>query len=75
MRAGEEEREESNALHQAMGAKEPYPPSIVKCVPLPRSIRESSDVDLMISEDGIVILEVRCMRVCVYGRATNAIGL
>jgi len=60
MRASKEEREESNALHQAMGAKEPYPRSIVKSVPLPRSIKDSSDVDLMISEDGIVALEVRC---------------
>jgi hypothetical protein len=60
MRASEEEREESNALHRAMGAKEPYPRSIVKSVPLPGSIKDSSDVDLMISEDGIVALEVRC---------------
>jgi hypothetical protein len=62
MRASEEEREESNALHQAMGSKEPYPRSIVKCVPLPRSIKDSSDLDLMISEDGIIVLEVRYMR-------------
>jgi hypothetical protein len=65
MRASEGEREESNALHQAMGAKEPYPRSIVKCVPLPRSISDSSNAHLMISEDGIMILEVRCRRVCV----------
>jgi hypothetical protein len=63
MRASEEEREESLALHRAMGSLEPYPRSIVKCVPLPRSISESSIVDLMISEDGFVALEVRCMRV------------
>jgi hypothetical protein len=59
MRASEEEREESNALHQAMGTKEPYPRSIVKSVPLPRSFKDETDIDLMISEDGIVALEVR----------------
>ena len=62
MRASEEEREESTALHRVMGSLEPDPRSIVKCVPLPRSISDSSIVDLMISEDGIVALEVRCMR-------------
>ena len=63
IRASEEEREESNALHQAMGSKEPYPRSIIKCVNLPRSISPSAD--LMISEDGILALEVRCMMVCI----------
>ncbi len=76
MRASEEEREESNALHKAMGTKEPYPPSIVKSVPLPRSIKKSSDIDLMISEDGIVALEVRCIKAMrLYGCTTNAIEL
>jgi len=57
MRASEEEREESNALYQVMGCEEPYPRSIVKCVPLPTSIKDSSDVHLMISEDAIIALE------------------
>jgi hypothetical protein len=58
IRASEEEREESNALHQVMGIKEPYPHWIVKSVPLPRSFKDKTDIDLMISEDGIVALEV-----------------
>ena len=66
MRASEEELEESNALHQAMGTKEPYPRSIVKSVPLPRSFRDNTDIDLMISEDGIVALEVRYTKLCVF---------
>jgi len=57
MRASEEEHEESNALYQVMGCSEPYPRSIVKSVPLPPGINRSSDVELMMSEDGIVILE------------------
>ncbi|KAI0307691.1 hypothetical protein B0F90DRAFT_1676259 [Multifurca ochricompacta] len=57
MRASEEEREESNTLHHAMGWKGPYPRSIVKCVPLPPGIRDPLRVNLMISEDGIVVLE------------------
>lgn len=65
-RASEDEREESNALHQAMGCEEPYPRSIVKCVPLPKSIRDSSNVHLMIGEDGIVALEVRHEKACVF---------
>ena len=77
-RASEEEHEESNALHQAMKSKEPYPRSIVKCIALPRSIGVSSDVNLMISEDGVVVFEeVRCMRVCVSmaARLMPSIGL
>ena len=66
MRASEEERNESNALHRALGYEGPYPRSVVKCVPLPTSIKESSEVDLMISEDGIIILEVRRVLVCVF---------
>ena len=58
MRACDEERNESNALHQALGWEGQYPRSIVKRVPLPTSIRKSSDVNLMISEDGIIVLEV-----------------
>ncbi|KAI9513051.1 hypothetical protein F5148DRAFT_972382 [Russula earlei] len=65
MRASEEEREESNALHHTMGCVEPYPRTIVKCVPLPACISNGSDVELMISEDGVVILEVRHRHVCV----------
>jgi hypothetical protein len=78
MRASEEEREESNALHRAMGTKEPYPRSIVKSVPLPRSFEDNlnSDIDIMISEDGIVAYEVRFTKTMrLYGCATNAIGL
>jgi len=76
VKASEEEREESNALYQVMGCERPYPRSIVKCVPLPPGINRSSDVDLMICEDGIVILEVRHAKACVfYGYAINAVGL
>ena len=75
MRASEEEREESNALHQAMGSKEPYPRSIMKSVPLPRSFNDKTDVDLMISEDGIVALEVRFTKTTrVYDCVANAYG-
>jgi hypothetical protein len=76
--ANEEERKESNALHRAMKSKEPYPSSIVKCITLPRSIRVSSNVNLMISEDGIVAFEeVRCMRICVSmaARLMPSVGL
>jgi len=66
MRAREEERNESNALHQALGWEDQYPRSIVKRVPLPTSIRKSSDINLMISEDGIIVLEVRLMLVCIF---------
>ena len=70
MRASEEERNESNELHRALGCEEGlYPRSIVKCVPLPTSIRESSEVSLMISEDGIIVLEVRRTSVCVFRAA------
>jgi hypothetical protein len=66
MKASEEERSESEALYQAMGYKGGHSHSIVKCVPLPTSIGESPGVRLMISEDSIIILEVRHMRVCVF---------
>ena len=66
MRASEEELEESNALHQAMGTKEPYPRSIVKSVPLPRSFKDNADIDLMISEDGILAREVRFTKLVVF---------
>jgi hypothetical protein len=76
MRASEEEREESNALNQAMGAKEPYPRSIVKSVPLPRSFKNISDINLMISEDGIVAVEVRFTKTMrLHGSVIDAIGL
>ncbi len=68
LRASEEEREESNELYQAMtrGPSESYcPRSILKRVPLPESIRDPEDVKLMISEDGIVALEVRHRKTCV----------
>ncbi|KAH8982610.1 hypothetical protein EDB92DRAFT_1893833 [Lactarius akahatsu] len=59
LKASEEEREESNALHQAMtrGSRMSYPRSILKCAPLPESIRNPQDVNLMISEDAIVVLD------------------
>lgn len=67
MRASEEERNESEALYQEMGYEGHYPRSIVKCVPLPTSIGEDlSNVRLMISEDGIIVLEVRRMQLCVF---------
>ncbi|KAI9445328.1 hypothetical protein H4582DRAFT_909672 [Lactarius indigo] len=61
LRASEEERAESDALHQAMtrDSRESYPRSILKCVPLPESIRNPQDVNLMISEDAIVVLDER----------------
>jgi hypothetical protein len=61
LRASEEEREESNTLYQAMGrgSYEPRSRSILKCVPLPESIRDAQHVRLMISEDGIVVFEQR----------------
>ena len=73
MRASEEEREESNALYEEMGTKEPYPRSIVKSVPLPRNFKDNSDIDFMISEDGIVALEVRFTKTMrFYGSTTDA---
>jgi hypothetical protein len=68
MRASKEERKVSDELHQEMGGdlEDHHPRSIVKCVPLPTSIGESSDVHLMISEDGIIILEVRQVQDCVF---------
>jgi hypothetical protein len=76
MRASEEEREESDALHQVMRTEEPYPRSIVKSVPLPRSFKDENEIDLMISEDGIVALEVRSTKtMCLYGCVTNAYWL
>jgi hypothetical protein len=69
LRASEEEREESNTLYQAMGrgSYEPRSRSILKCVPLPESIRDAQHVRLMISEDGIVVFEqVRRRKTCVF---------
>jgi hypothetical protein len=68
LRASEEEREESNALYQVMrrGPYEPHSRSILKCVPLPESIRDPHHLKLMISEDGIVVFEeVRHRKTCV----------
>jgi hypothetical protein len=65
MKASEEERDESEALYREMGYEGRYPRSIVKCVPLPSTIGESSRVRLMMGEDGIIVIEVRRMRVCV----------
>jgi hypothetical protein len=66
MRASEEEREESKALQRLMGWPGPYSRSIVKCAPVPPRIKSLSRVNLMISEDGIVVLEVRCKKACVF---------
>ncbi|KAI9461008.1 hypothetical protein BJY52DRAFT_1415680 [Lactarius psammicola] len=68
LRASEEERMESNALCHAItrGPCESYPRSILKCIPLPESIRDPQHVSLMISEDGIVVLDERNL---VTGRA------
>ncbi|KAH9009564.1 hypothetical protein EDB83DRAFT_455746 [Lactarius deliciosus] len=61
LKASEEEREESNALHEAMtrGSRMSHSRSISKCVSLPESIRNPQDVNLMISEDAIVVLDER----------------
>jgi len=58
-RASEEERKESNALYQMMTRGRHEPRGILKCVPLPESIRDPQHVKLMISEDGIVVREER----------------
>jgi hypothetical protein len=63
LRASKEERKESNALHQVMTGgprRKSYPRSIMKCVPLPESIEDPLNVNLMIGEDGIVALEEVC---------------
>ena len=64
LRASDKEREESNKLHHAMtrGPHKPRSRSITKFVPLPESIRYPQHV--MISEDGIVIYEVRHRKTC-----------
>jgi hypothetical protein len=65
LRASKEERNESNALYQVMmrgPRRKSYPRSILKCVPLPESIEDPLNVDLMISEDGIVVLEQVCQK-------------
>ncbi|KAI0257677.1 hypothetical protein BJV78DRAFT_1164288 [Lactifluus subvellereus] len=65
MRATKEEREESNALQRVLRWGGPSR-SIVKCVPLPPGIRTPSGVHFMISEDGIVALEVGHRKDCVF---------
>jgi len=58
--ASKEELEESNMLYEAfMGGTShaSYPRSLLKSVPLPESIRDPQTVNLMISEDGIVVRE------------------
>jgi hypothetical protein len=65
--ASEEEREESNALeeaikelkapsHQVTASGKPYPYSILKCLPLPEGIGRWIRM-LFLSEDGIVVVE------------------
>ncbi|KAH9037200.1 hypothetical protein EDB85DRAFT_1937014 [Lactarius pseudohatsudake] len=61
LRASEEEREQSNALYRntrmTWSPDQSYPRSILKCAPLPESIQDPQNVNLMISEDGIVARE------------------
>jgi hypothetical protein len=66
LRASREEREESDAIQREIFWHGPYSRSIVKCVPVPRGIQALSGIHLMISEDSIVILEVRCRQPCVF---------
>jgi hypothetical protein len=79
-RASKEERKESDALYKMTtgGRRKPsaYPRSILKGVPLPESIGDPLNVCLMISEDGIVAVEVCHWKTCgFYSCATNTIGL
>jgi hypothetical protein len=78
-RASKEEHKESNALYKALTAgprRKPYLHSILKSVPLPESIEVLQNVKLMISEDGIVVLEeVRHRKSGFFSRATNDVGL
>jgi hypothetical protein len=66
MRASREENEESNAIEREIFWQGPYSRSIVKCVPVPQGIHALDGIHLMISEDGIVALEVRCRDSCVF---------
>ncbi len=70
LRASEEDRAESNKLYQALTRgphnSQSYPHSILKGVPLPEAIRDPQYVKFMISEDGIVALEVRHRTSCVF---------
>ena len=80
LRASKEERKESNALYQVMMGgprRKSYPRSILKCVPLPESIEDPLNMNLMISEDGIVAIEEVCPeKTCVFiCCATNAVWL
>jgi hypothetical protein len=66
LRASEEERQESKLLYQKlMGVHhtdQSYPRSILKSVPFPENIPYPENVTLMISEDGIVVLEQVCYK-------------
>jgi len=61
LRASKEEREESNALYdlELSGIRRPSHDlhSMMKSVRLPENIQNPLNVHLMISEDGIVVLE------------------
>ena len=69
LRASKEERKESDALYHAITwtpRRTPYPRSILKCAPLPESITLHWST-LLISEDGIVVVEnVRHRKTCVF---------
>jgi len=63
LRASKEEREESDALYEATARPasrtgEPNPRSILTCVPLPENIVPNWNTRFLISEDGIVVLEL-----------------
>jgi hypothetical protein len=74
LKASKEEREESNALEEAIkhlngpyhrATGKLYPHSILKCVPLPEGINPWLRM-LLITEDGIVVVEqVRDLKTCV----------
>jgi hypothetical protein len=62
LRASKEEREESDALYEATAwpsnrTGKPRPRSILTCVPLPENIEPNWNTRLLISEDGIVVVE------------------
>ena len=65
LRASKEERDESDEIYEAMTwtnyrDSAPYPHGIFKCVPFPESICLYPNAVLFISEDNIVVIEVRC---------------
>jgi hypothetical protein len=73
LRASKEERKQSTTLYKAITSgprRKPYPRSILKCVPLPESIVPYWNMILLISEDGIVIIDdVRHWKTCVFNAA------